>query len=461
MGHGAWQARVVRGVSACGEQGHSESIVLVVLLTVLTAALLAGCGSSGGSSSTPSSTPSPTTSASAPTSAGVWQNPTALAVPRTPSAPGSASRYAFSVFAVNDLGMHCIQGDYSSFLILPPANFLKVQVFRKGGEGAQLVTSGIKVEYEVLGNTHSADKLNFWRYAADYGFDVKPDMGITGMGLKGTFSLSKDGKYWTADAIPVTPFLDNGDYQPYQAARITVKDQSGTVVARQPQVVLPVSIEMHCDNCHGADVPKSALQAHDAANGTHLWSDLQAGKRHACAECHQDNALGMPGKKGVLSLSEAMHGFHADKMSKSTVKMAEPCYNCHPGQMTKCLRGSMAAAGKSCSDPKCHGGMARVAGSIKNGRQPWLQEPDCANCHKNGANQGQLYRNSYLVSGPEEMNGKIQCEMCHNGTHSEWTSTLALDNSIPLALQSHTGVIADCKVCHQGSGKIHSGSGGG
>ncbi len=169
----------------------------------------------------------------------------------------------------------------------------------------------------------------------------------------------------------------------------------------------------------------------------------------------------MPGKKGVLSLSEAMHGFHADKMSKSAVKMAEPCYNCHPGQMTRCLRGSMAAAGKSCSDAKCHGGMARVAASIKSGRQPWLQEPDCAGCHTNGANQGQLYRNSYLANGPDEMNGKIQCEMCHNGTHSEWTSTLALDNSIPLALQSHTGVITDCKVCHQGGGKVHGGGGGG
>ena len=45
------------------------------------------------------------------------------------AAPAFAARYA--VFAVNDLGMHCYQRSYAGFMILPPANNLKVQIFRK------------------------------------------------------------------------------------------------------------------------------------------------------------------------------------------------------------------------------------------------------------------------------------------------------------------------------------------
>ena len=76
------------------------------------------------------------------------------------AAPAFAAKYA--VFAVNDLGMHCYQRSYAGFMILPPANNLKVQVFRKGAEEARPVTSGIRVSYVVLGNTKSANKTDFW-----------------------------------------------------------------------------------------------------------------------------------------------------------------------------------------------------------------------------------------------------------------------------------------------------------
>ena len=33
--------------------------------------------------------------------------------------------------------MHCYQRSYAGFMILPPANNLKVQIFRKGGEEAR------------------------------------------------------------------------------------------------------------------------------------------------------------------------------------------------------------------------------------------------------------------------------------------------------------------------------------
>jgi hypothetical protein len=238
-----------------------------------------------------------------------------------------------------------------------------------------------------------------------------------------------------------------------------VKDPSGNVLAVQPTVVLPVSDEMHCENCHDkTNTFASILGTHDKLSNTSLAADLAQGKPHACSECHADNVLGAPGRPGVKSLSEAMHGFHAPKMASMNT-LTESCYNCHPGQKTQCLRGAMAAAGLTCSDAKCHGPIDNVASTIATGRQPWLNEPDCGNCHKTASSASTLYRHSYLENGPEDMNGFILCESCHNGTHSEWKSTLDLDNSIPIYLQGQAGPIGACSVCHAGSGQLHGGGG--
>ena len=71
----------------------------------------------------------------------------------------------YVILAYNDSGMHCIQSDYSSFMILPPANTIRVQVFEKGIEEAKLINGGVIVEYAVNNNTSSIDKVNFWEYA--------------------------------------------------------------------------------------------------------------------------------------------------------------------------------------------------------------------------------------------------------------------------------------------------------
>lgn len=364
----------------------------------------------------------------------------------------------YVILANNDLGMHCIQSDYSAFLIFPPGNNLDVQVFAKDKEDAHLITSGITLEYEVNNNTSSANKVNFWKYAKDYGFDIAPDVGITGNRLKGTFTLSKDKKYFEATAIPVVPYNDNQkEENPYQTVKITVKESStGKVLAVQDNIVLPVSDEMMCSNCHGIeDTNINILKAHDKKEGTKLYTDLVQNIRHRCNECHSDNILNAPGKSNVPSLSLAMHGFHSQKMDMS--KLENQCYNCHPGTVTKCLRGVMAANNITCSDINCHGDMAYVAQSIRNGRQPWLDEPDCGDCHgaNYAVNTGILYRNSYLINGPDDMNGQIKCSSCHNSPHAEWPSTLALDNVIPVQLYGKPDFIRKCSACHEGAGKLH------
>ena len=384
--------------------------------------------------------------------------------------PAGAAAARYSVFAVNDLGMHCYQRSYAGFMILPPANNLKVQVFRKGGEGAQVVTKGISISYTILNNTKSSNKTDFWKYAASYGYPgLQPNVGITGNKLTGKLKRIAGTPYWEVTGIPITPYTDNLTFNPLQVAKVTVRSAStGKVLATQPKVVVPVSDEMRCDLCHGPlDTAGNILQAHDAAHGTHLYTDYQAGTPHACNECHKDNALGKPGVAGVEPLSQAIHGAHAGRMNVPAVAaLGTTCYACHPGAQTKCLRGRMAAVGFTCTSAGCHGDMAQVADSQgpPTNREAWLQEPKCGGCH--GAtyaeNTGQLYRNSYLANGPEDMNGnKIQCESCHGSPHAEWSSTKAIDNQVPLNLQGLATYIQRCSACHsQGSGRIHGGGGG-
>lgn len=364
----------------------------------------------------------------------------------------------YVILANNDLGMHCIQSDYSAFLIFPLGNNLIVQIFAKGKEDAQLITSGITLEYEVNNNTSSADKVNFWKYAEDYGFNIEPDEGITGNKLKGTLTLSKDKKYFEATAIPVVPYNDNQkQVNPYQTVKITVRESStGKILAIQDNVVLPVSDEMMCSNCHGTeDTDKNILKSHDKKEGTKLYADLTQNNRHSCSECHSDNISNVPDKSNVPSLSLAMHGFHSQTMGMS--KLENQCYNCHPGTVTKCLRGVMAANNITCNNSNCHGNIEQVSQSIENGRKPWLDEPDCGACHgpAYAVNPGILYHNSYLINGPDEMNGQIKCTSCHNSPHSEWPSTLTLDNVIPLQLYGKPDFIRQCSACHEGTGKLH------
>ena len=146
-----------------------------------------------------------------------------------------------------------------------------------------------------------------------------------------------------------------------------------------------------------------------------------------------------------------MHNFHKDKMNATAAatNTTPDCYNCHPGPKTQCMRGIMARAGKSCHD--CHGDMYGMTSSLQGGRQAWLQEPKCGDCHgaKHAENSGTLYRNSILQNAiTGDMNGKFYCEACHNGTHGEHTTANAADPTIPQKFQGDSYWIWNCAVCH-------------
>jgi hypothetical protein len=345
----------------------------------------------------------------------------------------------YIVLSWNDLGMHCYNFDFQDLAVLPPYNTLWAQVV-KVGSPPQVITTGVTVSYSFPNNTYSVIKSNFWTYAKKlFGKDLPDNIGLTGKGLSGVMDVK--GDHFVAEGIPLTEFSDSAPTtrDPYQLARIVVRDANGKQLAANT-VVAPVSTEMHCDYCHSDNgegsegiatgkVETNILTKHDQEEGTHLMNLRPV----LCASCHSSNALGAPGEPGVPSLSNAMHGKHKDEVPSTL----DGCYNCHPGPNTRCLRDIMSQRGMTCID--CHGTLAQVAQNPN----PWFNEPRCDGCHTDNRfkQNNALYRFS---SG----HGGIYCEACHDSTHAIARSTQSRDAIKFIALQGHAGTLDTCTVCH-------------
>ncbi|MCG3125373.1 MAG: hypothetical protein CHACPFDD_00191 [Phycisphaerae bacterium] len=339
------------------------------------------------------------------------------------------------VFGYNDLGMHCMNPDYSEIIILPPFNTLHAQVIDRSEGEPDIVTEGVTVEYRVPSNTHSADKTNFWKFwPPQFGPPQPPNVGLTGSRMSGTMSPTGHND-WAVVGIPIVPTDDLGRDSPYPLATITVK-KDGNVVART-QSVVPVSTEITCNLCHntpGISTATDVLRAHDRMHGTTLESQ----KPVLCANCHADNALGLPGQSGVPNFSSAMHSAHAPRMGG--LGLAEVCYACHPGIRTQCQRDVHMSNGIGCSD--CHGDMAAVGDPARN---PWLEEPRCGSCHSRPGFEFEqpntLYRNSVGHKN-------VHCAACHGSPHAITPTTTTSDNVQATLIQGYPGTINNCTVCH-------------
>ncbi len=270
--------------------------------------------------------------------------------------PGGAE---YSVFAWNDLGMHCLNPSYDKLVILPPYNNVTVQVVKRG-DPPEVVTSGITVEYKLLNNTTSYNKRSyggFWDNSVKlFGVTLAHDIGLKGNGLSG--NMTATGDYFIAEGLPVVPVYDNGTWDPYQVAEITVKDGGGKVLATT-QATVPTSDEINCAKCHEGDAFSDVLRRHDNEFGT---SFLTASNQPVlCASCHPSPALGIT-TGPQMYLSRAIHGSHASRAGIT-------CYDCHPGATTKCSR-SLAHTADNGNCTTCHGTMAVVASSIAGWKNP-------------------------------------------------------------------------------------------
>ena len=117
----------------------------------------------------------------------------------------------------NNLGMHCMDDDYSVFSILPPFNTVNVQVIDSKGK---LVTNptGLRLTYQGVAdslgsiNRTSAGKTNFWEFApALFGVNLLPDQGLAGKNMPGLANTPQTldwdaGFHWfSVTGIPITP----------------------------------------------------------------------------------------------------------------------------------------------------------------------------------------------------------------------------------------------------------------
>jgi PKD repeat protein len=350
----------------------------------------------------------------------------------------------------NNLGMHCMDSDYSVFSILPPYNTVEAQLII----GGKLLTQSnlYTVTYRGVADADgsintTAAKGNFHAYAQKlYGAALEPEQGLLEWPMPGLTNtpipmrfeqtnhpapgVAVRANWFRAEGIPITPYDDAGHKNPYPLMRLVASDSTGKAVATN-DVVLPVSDEMDCRACHASGTSAAAMPAggwtwnglperdyrlnilrlHDDrqfANHPDLYIEALAAKGFPatglyfsvvaqdkpvlCAACHASEALGTASFKTIRPLTAAVHALHAavnDPHTGLTLNNSanrSACYLCHPGSTTRCLRGAMGAA-------------------IGTDGLPSMQ---CQSCHGTMSMVGSTNRVGWFM--------EPNCQSCHSGT---------------------------------------------
>ncbi len=409
----------------------------------------------------------------------------------------SRADYDYVILAWNDVGMKCVSDNDKLFGLHYPSNTLWAQVIKKGIT-PEIITEGIEVRYQAPANrVNPAGTLDFWQFAAVlHGKELAENVGMAGLAAdSGVFGINKDLKAFVARGIPVSPYDDSGKPDPYPLFALEVVDIATGQILATTKVNTPVSSETGCHKCHGGEPPvngfgfgdetvKDFLLAHDKYNNTDLWASAQKGEPRFCQSCHSAPNIGAKGDPNILSLSAAMHGWHAQFIKGGTV---EACGMCHPSSKaggTVCLRDVHAGFGVECG--QCHGDLASHAGSVLMAQKdipaaarsierikdfwtvevpvariPWLQEPDCLACHVNHQKPepGVSSYNNWVPGASklfrnDTAKGGLMCSACHGSPHLVYSNSTfdgSVTNYQPESYQGFAAPIGahrNCQVCH-------------
>ncbi len=398
-----------------------------------------------------------------------------------------------------DMGMQAMTDRSGTWMMLPPGVNLHALLVKRG-ESPEIITEQVTISYKVDGPfTDPASQIDFWKNAEKlYGKKIAANTGLTGNGLSG--SLAPGENTFSADLIPVAPYTDSGTYMPYPSATITATGEDGRVLATT-RVVLPTATEMGCKNCHGGQwrvqgraglastTAENILTIHDRLSGTRLARQAAGGKPVLCQQCHQDERVGLAGDGKRLNMSASIHGFHANFIADTG---QDACTVCHPAGetgATRAFRGMHHSLELECTD--CHGSLADHAISLLKAeeaagkqkavtlmehlrpqvlassdeikpRQPWINEPDCLNCHEEFEapsdtttfNRWTASRDELFSQRTDEA-GFLPCSACHNSMHALYPAVnpygAGLDNRQPDQYQHNglpMGSNKGCAVCH-------------
>jgi len=338
---------------------------------------------------------------------------------------GGSGTAATLVLGANDLGMHCVDGSFEVFSILPPFNVIEAQVVQRTPYAATrlLGPTDARVVYSATTdstgsrNSASIGKTDYWDYA-DILFGGPFDLGegLTGLYMPddapnpGAQNMVWDATHgWFAAAgVPIFPTDDLGATNPYPLMRLTAQNAQTGAALGSLDIVVPVSDETDCTTCHATggiastqggivwssrapgenQAKENILKLHDTNHGT----ALEQSQPVLCASCHYSAALDLVGsgptgaQLGKPSMSATMHDYHGaltdsfgDPLFPVGGTADETCYRCHPGGETQCQRGAMRTGGMECFE--CHGDMSAVGGA----RAPWIDLPKCQSCHTGDA----------------------------------------------------------------------------
>ncbi len=374
----------------------------------------------------------------------------------------------------NNLGMHCMDSDYSVFSILPPYNTIEAQLIIAG----RLATNGTgyTVTYQALAdpdgsfNSTARGKSSFYVYALPlYGVAAQPEFGLTPWPMPGTNNtpqamlfeqtnrpapgVAARVNWFRAEGIPITPYDDAGLKNPYPLMRLIARNGSGTAIATN-DIVLPVSDEMDCRACHASGTQDAAkpsagwvwsgnperdyrlniLRLHDehqftnhaglyqaalAARGFNpqgLYRGVTADSRPVlCASCHASEALGTGSYSNIPPLTASVHAKHATVMDPSLGITLD-----HSSHRTACYRCHPGSA------TKCLRGA--MGGAVERDGSMSMQ---CQSCHGSMSQVGSLNRVGWFM--------EPNCQSCHTGHATSnngqirYTSVFENDGSVRVA----------------------------
>lgn len=355
----------------------------------------------------------------------------------------------------NNLGMHCMDSDYSVFSILPPYNTIEAQLIVNGA----LVTNGAgySVTYQAVADpagsitTTAAGKGNYYTYVRPlYGAALAPDQGLAGWNMPGIsntpqamlFEVTNQPapvshpevltpvNWWRAEGIPLSPYDDAHHKNPYPLMRLIARNAANQIVATN-DIVLPISDEMDCRACHASGTEAAAepaagwvwdglperdyrlniLRLHDeknfasnavlyavalAARGFNpqgLYRGVVADKHPVlCAACHSSEALGTPSFGTIPQLTTSIHGFHAHVLDPATGIKLDDAAN--RSACYRCHPGSTTKCLRGAM-----GGAVAADGSM---------EMQCQSCHGNMSTVGAPNRIGWFM--------EPNCGQCHTGT---------------------------------------------
>jgi len=409
----------------------------------------------------------------------------------------------WTVVSWNNLGMHCMDSDYSVFSILPPYNTIHAQIIMATNGYAVRVTNSAaySVTYQAIAdpsgsiNSTSLGKGNFAQYSqALFGVALPQDQGLPvpgpnsyfmpgptnahqAMGYENTYS------WFAAYGIPLSPYDDSQRKNPYPMMRVTA--MNGATALASTDIVLPVSDEMDCRLCHASgsgpaakpsagwvidsnsvrDYRLNILRLHDqrqaadplysaalAARGLNsngLYAGATNGQPVLCAACHLSEALPNTGYPGIEALTRAIHIRHSgvidprNGLNLESEANRTTCYTCHPGSATRCLRGAMgkAIAADGTMEMQCQSCHGSMSAVAAANRTGWIDEPNCQSCHTGTAtqNNGQI-RYTSSFSSPGVM------RVAANTTFATTPNAPAPGASLYRFSQGHGGLY--CEACH-------------